>query len=204
MLTATYTLVALAVEQASIRVSLQAFQQYLESNFMHQSALTAGQVDYACASLERLYGTCHWRKIEMFLIPAIRGATDTADPLLRQLDALNLAAADVVGAVTGPLAGAALESESQVKRFCGAIDAFCSALLTRIDIEEKELFPVARSVISGEAWFAIANDMLVHDARRQDSRAGAASKPRCRTAANDVAEVTIEPPPKRLRVGGVH
>jgi hypothetical protein len=42
-------------------------------------------------------------------------------------------------------------------------------LLKRIEREEQELFPVARAVISGEAWFAIANQMLAHDAYRQES-----------------------------------
>jgi hypothetical protein len=43
-------------------------------------------------------------------------------------------------------------------------------LLQRLAREEQELFPVARSVISGEAWFSIANKMLVHEAYVQESK----------------------------------
>jgi hypothetical protein len=66
MLTATYTLVALSVEQASVRVSLQSLQKVLYNNFVQQRALTPGQVDYACEHCA-VHDACHRRKIEKFL-----------------------------------------------------------------------------------------------------------------------------------------
>ncbi|MGJ7918289.1 hypothetical protein ACI48D_22825, partial [Massilia sp. LXY-6] len=36
--------------------------------------------------------------------------------------------------------------------------------------EEHELFPLARSLVRGEAWFAIANQMLAHDAVARERR----------------------------------
>jgi hypothetical protein len=38
MLTATYTLVALSVEQASVRMSLLSFQKYMRTTLMQQTA----------------------------------------------------------------------------------------------------------------------------------------------------------------------
>ena len=55
MLTATYTLVALSVEQAKVRTSLQSLQDLLHANLVHQSALTAGQISYAVDTVKRLY-----------------------------------------------------------------------------------------------------------------------------------------------------
>jgi hemerythrin-like domain-containing protein len=170
MLTATYTLVALSVEQTSVRVSLQSLQKLLHNNFLHQSTLTAGQVDYACESLRRIYDTCHWRKIEKYLIPAIRRAAAQADQLLLELDQLSHVAAEAMGAIAERMCGAALDSASRVDEFCASVETFCSALLKRLEREEKELFPVARSVISGEAWFSVANQMLAHDAYVQENR----------------------------------
>lgn len=164
MLTATYTLVALSVEQASVRVSLQSLQKVLYSNFVQQRALTPGQVDYACDTLRRVYDTCHWRKIEKFLIPAIHRATHEADQLLLELERLNGAAADALGDIAERFAGLSVDSADRVAEFCASVDTFCNALLQRLAREEQELFPVARSVISGEAWFSIANKMLAHDA----------------------------------------
>jgi hemerythrin-like domain-containing protein len=170
MLTATYTLVALSVEQAKVRVSLQSLQQLIDSNFMHQSELTPGQVGYACDAVKRMYESCHWRKLDMFLIPAIRNATAQADDLLRNLEELGRVATDAVGQIAIRLGSAAVDTVAKVSQFCAAVEAFCSATLKRLELEEQRLFPVARSVISGEAWFSIANQMLAHDAYVLEAR----------------------------------
>lgn len=167
MLTATYTLVALSVEQVNIRKQVQALQKLLHSAFAHQNALAAGQVGAACETVKRLYQNCHWRKIDMFLVPAIRKASPAAERLLHELDELGRAAADAVGVLVVRLGVTALDTYASVAQFCAALDAFCSATLKRLEREENALFPVARSVISGEAWFSIANQMLVHDAYEQ-------------------------------------
>ena len=174
MLTATYTLVALSVEQASLRVSVAALQNQLQASLRDQQALSAAQMGQACAALQRVIDTWQWRQLDMFLLPAIRRVTDEADRLLFELDELHRAAAEAIaglvqrtGAVTiaGPFVPGAA-----VAYFCAGIDAFCDAILARLEREERELFPVTRSVIPGEAWFAIANQMLVHDAIRQESK----------------------------------
>ncbi|MES3025998.1 MAG: hypothetical protein V4857_30830 [Pseudomonadota bacterium] len=174
MLTATYTLVALSVEQASVRVSLQSLQKLLQSNFLTQSALTQGQVNHTFHAVQRLYDTCRWRKIEMFLIPAIRRATHEADQLLPDLDCLSLAAAKSMEALSDGLGNTMVDCEAKVANFCACVETFCCALLKRLEREEKELFPVARAVISGETWFSLANQMLAHDAYRQESKAAVA------------------------------
>ena len=189
MLTATYTLVALSVEQASVRVSLQSLQKLLHSNFLYQSALTPGQVQYACDSLRRVYDLCRWRKIEMFLIPAIRRATREADELLPDLDSLSLAAADAMGALADGVGVTLVDCEAKVARFCGAVEDFCSALLKRLEREEQELFPVARAVISGEAWFSIANQMLALDAYRQENKT---AKPPVRLAHSGAGTARVQ------------
>lgn len=172
MLTATYTLVALSVEQSSVRMSLQSFQRYVQANFLGQNEITLAQLQYACDSLNRLYQACHWRKIEMYLIPAIRQATERADHLLDELSALNTAALDIVTAIQKQVGNTTLQSDRHVTQVCANIDEFCTALLKRLEKEERELFAVARSVICGEAWFSIANQFLLHDARAREARRG--------------------------------
>ena len=170
MLTATYTLVALSVEQAHVRTSLQTLQKTLHGNLLHQSALTPQQVRGACDAVRRIYDNRHWRKLDRFVIPAIRKATREADQLLQDLDELGRAAGDAVGVLAIRLGAKAIDSPVAVMRFCAALEAFCSATLERLEREEKDLFPVARAVISGEAWFSIANAMLAHEAYLQDSK----------------------------------
>jgi hemerythrin-like domain-containing protein len=170
MLTATYTLVALSVEQTSVRTSLQSLQKLLHSTLRQQAALSPMQVEVACDTVRRLYENCHWRKLDKFLIPALRRASSVADKLIDDLDALSKAAADAMDAAMQAVDTATLDSEARVRQFCVALERFCGALLERLEREERELFPMAGSVISGEDWFAIANQMLAHDAYQQESR----------------------------------
>lgn len=174
MLTATYILVSLSVEQASIRMSLLAFQKYMQVQLRQQSRLSLAQLQYTGDWLNRLYQGGYWRKVEMYLIPAIRQATPHADGLLNELNGLNHAALESINLVQ-QRAGAAFDhSELQAGQLCAAIDAFCAALLQRLEKEERELFALARKVIVGEAWFAIAYQFLAHDARAQEARRGKA------------------------------
>lgn len=174
MLTATYILVSLSVEQASIRMSLLAFQKYMQVQLRQQSRLSLAQLQYTGDWLNRLYQGGYWRKVEMYLIPAIRQATPHADGLLNELNGLNHAALESINLVQ-QRAGAAFDhSELQAEQLCAAIDAFCAALLQRLEKEERELFALARKVIVGEAWFAIAYQFLAHDARAQEARRGKA------------------------------
>ena len=181
MLTATYTLVSLSVEQASIRVSLLAFQQYMHAQLRQQRQhrqLTLAHLDYAGDWLNRLYQFGYWRKIDQYLVPAIRQATPHADGLLAELNRLNHAALDSVNLVQRR-AMAAVDSseqqlEQQMEQLGAAIDSFCTALMARLEMEERELFALARRVIAGEAWFAIAYQFLAHDARVAENRRGKA------------------------------
>ena len=169
MLTATYTLVALSVEQTNMRVSLHAVQQLVQKSYARQSALTEGQVDYVCTTLRRLYEGCQGRKLDRFLVPALRRAGANAEPLLCELDMLSRSAAESLGAACR-LAAASIDDEETVEAFCMAALRFCAALELRFDREERELFPIARGAIAGEAWFAVANQMLAHDAYRDEHR----------------------------------
>ena len=173
MLTATYTLVALSVEQTNMRVSLHAVQQLVQKSYARQSTLTEGQADYVCDTLRRLYEGCQGRKLDRFLLPALRraGAAHRAEtePLLCELDLLSRSAAEALGAACR-LAAGSIGDEESVDAFCLAVERFCVALELRFDREERELFPIARAAIAGDAWFAVANQMLAHDAYREEHR----------------------------------
>ncbi|MGJ9417523.1 hypothetical protein ACHAC9_07115 [Massilia sp. CMS3.1] len=169
MLTATYTLVALSVEQTNMRVSLHSVQQLVQKSYARLSALTEGQADYVCDTLRRLYESCQGRKLDRFLLPALRRAEARAEPLLCELDMLSRSAAEALGAACR-LAAGSIDDDDGVDAFCRAVERFCTALEMRFDREESELFPIARTAIAGEAWFAVANQMLAHDAYREEHR----------------------------------
>lgn len=163
MLTATYTLVALSVEQASVRLSLLSFQKYVRTTLMQQNRMTLSQLEYACENLNTLYQACRWRKTEMYLIPALRDATERADHLLDELNRLNQAALTSIRLLQDKLGALADVRDGQVSEVCDSIDAFCAALLKRLEKEEQELFALARNAIAGDTWFSIANQLMMHD-----------------------------------------
>jgi hemerythrin-like domain-containing protein len=163
MLTATYTLVALSVEHASVRLSLLSFQKYVRTTLTQQNRMTLSQLEYACENLNTLYQACHWRKTEMYLIPALREATERADQLLDELNRLNQSALMSIRLLQDKLGALADVRDEQVSEVCDSIDSFCSSLLKRLEKEEQELFALARNAIAGETWFSIANQLMMHD-----------------------------------------
>jgi hemerythrin-like domain-containing protein len=189
MLTATYTLVALSIEQSSVRLSLLSFQKYVRSTLMQQNSMTLSQLEYACENLNSLYQACHWRKTEMYLIPAIREATERADALLDELNRLNQSALLSIRLLQDKLGTLADVRDEQVSQVCDSIETFCTALLKRLEKEEHELFGIARAAIAGETWFSIANQLMMHDKHLEEMKrasmtaAEAADQPARRRAA---------------------
>jgi hypothetical protein len=172
MLTATYALASMSVAQAGMRHSLLAYQQFVHRTLCQQQALSCEQLRHACDTLDLLYQGWHWQRIETCLIPAIRQATQRADQLCDELGLLNnevlarkQALRQHAGSATGDGRGGA--ATDQVR---ASIDGFCDALLRRLAREEGELSPVARHVIDGDTWFAIAHQFLRDDARRDEQR----------------------------------
>lgn len=209
MLTATYALVGLSVEQAAVRVGLLAFQKHVHGIWLRQPAISLAQLQYACDTLRRLQQNSHWRKIHSYLMPAVRQATRQADGLLEQLEQLHHQALELVAGLqarTSHLAARAAASLPS-RQACASVDDFCRLLAQRLDLEELQLFPMARRALNGEAWFSIANQFLRHDAEMAEMRrlpaplVHAASMRAIGAAAPTLAAAMPGPPaPARRRV----
>lgn len=170
MLTATYTLVALSGEQASLCASLQSLQKVLHTHFSEQVSLSEGRVDFACETLARAVHAPHWSKVDQHLFPAIYDATDAADELLQELKHCRHMAELAFAAIETAYARRPIEGAALVAEFCAEVDAVCQTLIERLERERQTLFPLARGVVSGEAWFAIANRMLAHEAYLKENK----------------------------------
>jgi hemerythrin-like domain-containing protein len=168
MLTSTYTLVALSVEQTTVRSALQSLARSLHALPDDGGALAPGQAAELCAELRQVVDDCHWRKLDKFLIPALRRATCAADGLLRDLEQISRSAADSLAAAEACIDAGARGVDGD--GFRDAVERCIAALRCRLEREEHELFPLARSLVRGEAWFAIANQMLAHDAVARERR----------------------------------
>lgn len=168
MLTSTYTLVALSVEQTTVRAALQSLLDELHALPGDFSTLAAGRAAQLCTALRQVYDNCHWRKLDKFLVPALRRSTAAADGLLEELERLSGQAAAAMGTAQACVGAADRPVPRDV--FCDAVECCVGALRSRLEREEHELFPLARAAVGGDAWFAIANQMLAHDAYAQERR----------------------------------
>ncbi|KQQ40018.1 hypothetical protein ASF61_04220 [Duganella sp. Leaf126] len=194
MLTATYTLVALSVEQASVRLSLQSFQQYVRNTLLQQSSITLSQLEFACESLHKLYQACHWRKTEMYLIPALRQTTERADQLLDELNRLNQLALTAIRNLQEKLGVFAGMQDFRVEQVCESIETFCSSLLKRLEKEEQELFAIARAAFAGDTWFTIANQLMMHDKHLEEMKRCAPAAAAPHAAARQLSDAQIAIP----------
>jgi hemerythrin-like domain-containing protein len=168
MLTSTYTLVALSVEQTTVRTALQSLARELHAMPDEDGTLAPAQAAQLCAELRRVVDDCHWRKLDKFLVPALRRSTEAADGLLRDLEQLSRSAKELLAAAEACVVAGVRGVDRD--GFQEAVAQGIAALRCRLEREEHELFPLARSLVSGEAWFAIANQMLAHDAVARERR----------------------------------
>jgi hemerythrin-like domain-containing protein len=171
MLTSTFTLVALSVEQTAVRAGVQALAERLHA-LPEAPTLAHGRAAQLCAGLRQLYDQCHWRKLDKFLVPVLRRSAAAFDALLAELDGLSREAAVAMAAAQACVDAGAGEPAGRVERtaFCAAAERSIAALRSRLEREEHELFPLARGTVANEAWFAIANQLLAHDAYAQEKR----------------------------------
>lgn len=168
MLTSTYTLVALSIEQNTARAALQSLAEELRTLPGDYATLAAGRALQLCARLRQAVDNCHWRKLDKFLVPVLRRSSHAAESLLDDLERLSLDAATAMAAAEGCVGSG--DRPVDRDRFCAAVEACISALRSRLEREEQELFPLARGTVGTDAWFAIANQMLAHDAYTQEQR----------------------------------
>jgi len=162
MLTSTYTLVTLSIEQASARIGLQSLLERWQASSRQHAMPAPREIKLACDALRVAFDNCYWRKLDKFVVPALRRAGAAAE-LLAELDALTLAA---IEARADAHAAAAVHDPG----FGAALERCCNLLLERLEREERELFPLARVHVPSDVWFAIANQMLVQDAWQNENR----------------------------------
>jgi hemerythrin-like domain-containing protein len=168
MLTSTYTQVALSIEQTTVRVALQSLADELRALPGDYATLASSRAAQLCAGLRRVVDNCHWRKLDKFLVPVLRRSSPAAAGLLADLEQMSLDAAAAMAEAQACVG----EGDRPVDRdrFCSAVGDCIAALRSRVEREEHELFPLARAAVGSDAWFAIANQMLAHDAYAREQR----------------------------------
>ncbi len=171
MLTATYVLLTLSIEQKKERHFISRLLQHVQSVTRQRQDIDPALIESQLNELTRFAEARHQRKVEACLMPVLRTASRDAGVLLADLESLSRLGGAMLGAARKCLRRAMRRSSSQGKLLCRTIDLYCHNLLKRLDKEEQELLPLARRVISSEQWFTIGSMFLAHD--QDDGRAAA-------------------------------
>lgn len=164
MLTVTYSIIALKIEQNRARWTFSSIQQFILSGIRNLKAAGAIDVDAMLVRLEQFDKYCHQRKMEVFVIPALRKFTREADALLDELDRLSEASLSLLRSLQEKLKQALRSGAAAVEEICASLEQCCAHFCRRL-AREEELVQIAERVMPTEAWFGIAESFLSVDGR---------------------------------------
>ncbi len=164
MLTATYSLVAITAEQDNARSILRRLQHYIQTTWNGLQSIDFAAIETSFNRLMQFDEYCHSRKIEMYLIPALRSASREAELLIAELDVLSTKASNALRSIGDQLAAAFDRSNIKVNEVYHSMELYCHHMLARLDREEGELLPLAKRVFSIEDWFSVAAQFLSDEA----------------------------------------
>jgi len=163
MLTATYSLVALSTEQKNARSILSRLRQYIHSCWESLHDIDFSQLESAFNKLAQFDTYCHARKVEMYVIPAVRGATHELDSLLAELESMSKQGIEILHSVQDQLRHAVNRSAEKITELCEAMEIYCDNLFTRLTKEDEELLPMVGRLLTPDEWFPIAAQFLSAD-----------------------------------------
>jgi hemerythrin-like domain-containing protein len=165
MLTATYSLVTISAEQKNIRNLLYRLRLYIDSCLKSLEEPDLGKIETALNKLTQFDRYCHARKIEMYLIPSVRGMAHEIDALVAELESMSVRAVELLKSAQEKLRQAVEQGVDKARDLFRAMQTYCDNLLKRFTREEEELLPLLEQRLPGDQWFSIAAQFLSDDDR---------------------------------------
>ncbi len=163
MLTATYSMVAIFNEQKNARTLLSRAQHYLRDCLDKCHEIDFPLLRSALETLTQFDQYCHQRKVEVVLIPAVRGADRELDNLLVELDTISARAMDLLISAKNQLRLTIEQGFGKFHELFDVIEQYCDNLLARFDKEDQELLPMVTRLLPFEQWFEIGAQLLSAD-----------------------------------------
>lgn len=198
MLTTTYAFLSLSMEQKRLHNLLSAAQQLLQLSSANKQQLDSATLASVGEQFAKLDASCRTRKVELYVIPAVKKATKEADPLLAELESSNAIGRRILASVKEWVRLALAQKPTEMGELYSSIELYCNNLLDRLAKEEKELLPLAQRVIASDEWFAMGAKFLSMDTEKKTRR---------QTRRADVSKagtgiLTLSDPLMSLVVGG--
>lgn len=171
MLTTTYSLIAIAIEQKNTRKMLSTLEKKIKScNPNEAHSVDLNYVKIILNKFMQFDRYCRSRKIETYLIPAIRKTTEKCDFLLAELDTLSVQAMNAIKSIHELMQKTIDREGLQVDALISSMEHYCQHLLKRLIKEEEQLIPVVRCLLTCDEWFSIAVGFMSEDVKKQGSQ----------------------------------
>lgn len=164
MLTATYSIIALKIEQRRARWTFSSIQQHILYGIRHLKAPGGADIETLLNRLTQFEQYCQRRKVEVVVIPVLRKLTHEADALLDELEQLSKISIDLLRTVREKLAKWLCSGATVLDDICVTLEECCASFYRRMLCEEA-LVELAERVIPAEAWFGIAKCFLYENGR---------------------------------------
>lgn len=165
MLTVTYSIIALKLEHKKARWTFSSIQRYIMNGIRNIKATSQTEIEPMLQRLSQFEKYYRDRKIEMFLIPALRKLTHEADSLLDEIESLGAHAHALLKSLRESIQEDLRLGRLLLEEVCSSLARCCENFYRRL-VREEELVRVAERLIPSEAWFGIAASFLSHDASR--------------------------------------
>jgi len=162
MLTATYSIVTLKLEQENMRWNFSALQQTILSSIKNLNYVSSMEFESMLNRLSQFEQYCQQRKVEIFIVPALRKFTREADTLLDELDSLSQYCFSILCKLRVRLQQVIREGLFKMDEVYSSIELCCSTIYTRL-CKREELVELAERVIPHEEWFGLAASFMSHD-----------------------------------------
>lgn len=173
MLTATYSIVAISAEQNNARKILAKLQQSISAIWKNLQEIDFASVESAVHKLTQFDQFFRSRKVERYVIPAIRNATREVDSLLAELESLSAFCLRILQSLPQQVRHVLDQGVMKRKELRRAMELYCSNLLLRLAKEEEELLPLVHRVLSGDEIFELAAKFLSDDSKKHEERQSA-------------------------------
>lgn len=170
MLTATYSIVAISAEQKTARKLLLKLQQTIVNAWKNLQESDFAGLEAALHKIRLVDQKFRARKMEKYVIPAVKNATHAADPLLEELDALSTYCMRILQTLPGQVHQAIGQGIAKQKEVKKAMELYCSKLQLRLAKEEQELLPLLPRVLSGDEIFELGAQFLAEDGEKYESQ----------------------------------
>jgi len=171
MLTATYSLVAISSEQQRARRILARLQQSIASLWRNQREIDQAGVETTVQKLMQFDRVFSQRKMERYVIPALKSATHEVDAVLEELDALSRFCMRLLQTLQQQSHLVLQQGAAKLKDLRRAMELYCSNLHLRLAKEEEVLLPLLPRVLTGTEIFELGVQFLSDDGKRFEQRA---------------------------------